>query len=69
VALLIEAMKKEHKQVQKNLSMMNTMQTTLEEHGRKIASLEEENIQLKKENADIKIRLNRLEKAILQMKH
>jgi hypothetical protein len=69
VALLIEAMKKEHKQVQKNLSMMKTMQSTLEEHGRKIASLEEENIHLKKENADIKIRLNRLEKAILQMKH
>lgn len=69
VALLIEAMKKEHKQVQKNLSMMKTMQTTLEEHSRKIASLEEENIQLKKENADIKVRLNRLEKAILQMKH
>ncbi|MEA9354915.1 tail fiber domain-containing protein [Bacteriovorax sp. PP10] len=69
VALLIEAMKTEHKQVQKNLSMMNTMQTTLEEHSREIASLEEENVHLKKENADIKIRLSRLEKVILQMKH
>lgn len=68
VALLIEAMKTEHKQVQKNLSMMKTMQSTLEEHSRKIASLEEENIELKKENEQIKARLNRLEKAILKMK-
>lgn len=68
VALLIEAIKIEHKQVQKNLVMMKTMQSTLEEHSRKIASLEEENILLKKENTDIKARLLRLEKAILKIK-
>jgi hypothetical protein len=68
VALLIEAMKSEHLSIVNNSNMMKTMQSSLEDHGRKIASLEDENQKLKNENKEIRERLLRLEKIILKKK-
>jgi hypothetical protein len=60
-------------EVERNLSMMRVMQSSIEQHGRKIASLEvenkilkEESKKLRDENKEIRERLLRLEKILLK---
>jgi len=68
-----ELAKKIDIEVERNLSMMRVMQSSLEQHGRKIASLEVENKilkdeskKLRDENKEIRERLSRLEKILLK---
>ncbi len=68
VALLIEAIKSENAVLEKNKGMFKTMQSTLDNHGRRIASLEEENKKLKEENKAIEARLKRLEEMLARKK-